>query len=120
MRGSMYQEMSVHELAEGLERRDVVLLDVRDAEQFAAGHIPGSLPVPLTDLPGRLRNPDDELWARLFGARHPMLIRVGIVGDAERSIDAIAIVGELGVECYVVTGGTRAWSAAGRPLNRRW
>ncbi|PVY95458.1 rhodanese-like domain-containing protein [Actinomycetospora cinnamomea] len=116
----MYQEMCVHELAQGLERRDVVLLDVRDAEHFAAGHIPGSLPVPLPDLPGRLRDPDDELWARLFGARRPLLIRVGIVGDAERTIDAAAILDELGVESYVVAGGTRAWSAAGRPLNRRW
>ncbi|HSK60883.1 MAG TPA: rhodanese-like domain-containing protein [Actinomycetospora sp.] len=53
--------MSVHELAQGLECRDVVLLDVRDAEHFAVGNIPGSLPVSLPDLPGRLRDPDDEL-----------------------------------------------------------
>ncbi|MDD7937949.1 rhodanese-like domain-containing protein [Actinomycetospora lutea] len=116
----MYQEMSVHELAQGLERRDVVLLDVRDAEQIAFGHIPGSLPIRLPDLPGRLRDSDDELWARLFGARRSVLVRVGILGDVERSIDAAAILGELGVESYVVTGGIRAWSAAGHPLNRSW
>ena len=116
----MYQEMSVHELAQGLERRDVVLLDVRDAEQFAVGHIPGSWPVPLADLPGRLRNPDDELWALLFGPRRPVLVRVGVLGDAECLADAAVILGELGVESYVVTGGVRAWSAAGHPLNRRW
>ncbi|GAA4880105.1 rhodanese-like domain-containing protein [Actinomycetospora straminea] len=116
----MYQEMSVHELAAGLERRDVVLLDVRDAEHFAVGHIPGSVPVSLPELPGRLRDPDDELWARLFGARRPVFNRVCIVGDAERSIDAVAILGEVGIESSVVAGGTRAWSAAGRPLNRHW
>ncbi|MDD7942884.1 rhodanese-like domain-containing protein [Actinomycetospora lutea] len=112
--------MSVHELAQGLERRDVALLDLRVAEQFAAGHIPGSLPVALQDLPGRLRDPDDELWALLFGARRPVLVRVGVLADAERITDASVILGELGVESYVVTGGVRAWSAAGLPLNRRW
>ena len=116
----MYQEMSVHELAQGLERRDVVLLDVRDAEQIAFGHIPGSLPIRLSELPGRLRDPDDELWARLFGPRRPVPLRVSVLGDAERTVDAVAILGELGVESYVVTGGTRAWAAAGHPLNRRW
>lgn len=116
----MYQEMSVHELAAGLERRDVVLLDVRDAEQFAIGHIPGSVHVVLPDLPARLRNPDDELWGRLFGEGRAVFSRVGVVGDAERSIDAVTILGEVGIECSVVAGGPRAWSAAGRPLNRRW
>jgi rhodanese-related sulfurtransferase len=115
----MYQEMSVRKLPAGLEHRDVVLLDMRDAEQFAVGHIPGFLHVWLPELPGRVRNPDDELWARLCGARRPVFSRVGIVGDAERSIDAAATLGEVGIESCVVAGGTRAWSAAGRPLNRR-
>ncbi|MDD7934968.1 hypothetical protein [Actinomycetospora straminea] len=42
------------------------------------------------------------------------------MGDAEHSVDAVAVLGEVGIESSVVAGGTRAWSAAGRPLNRRW
>jgi rhodanese-related sulfurtransferase len=34
---------------------DVTLLDVRPAEEFDAGHLPGARSVPLSDLPGRLR-----------------------------------------------------------------
>ena len=29
-------------------------VDVRDAEEYAAGHVPGALHIPLDDLPGRL------------------------------------------------------------------
>jgi rhodanese-related sulfurtransferase len=32
----------------------VVVLDVRPAEEYAAGHIPGAVSVPLAELPARL------------------------------------------------------------------
>lgn len=41
------------------------------------------------------------------------------MGDPGRSIDAVAILDEVGIESHVVAGGTQAWTAAGRPLNRR-
>lgn len=41
-------------LLERLHARDVVLLDVRPAREFEAGHLPGALSVPLEDLEARL------------------------------------------------------------------
>lgn len=37
-------------LADSTEKRPVVLVDLRNAEQFAKGHIPGALNIPYSDL----------------------------------------------------------------------
>lgn len=42
------------ELRAGIARGDVLLLDVRPAEEFAAGHLPGAISIPLEQLPMRL------------------------------------------------------------------
>jgi rhodanese-related sulfurtransferase len=42
------------ELIERLRRRDVVLVDVRPGEEFAAGHIEGARSIPLDELQERL------------------------------------------------------------------
>lgn len=52
------EPVSRDELVERAGRGDVVILDVRPREEFAAGHIPGALSVPLGELDaalGRLR-----------------------------------------------------------------
>ena len=42
------------ELMDRLTRRQVLVIDVRPSEEFAAGHIPGALSVPLSELKARL------------------------------------------------------------------
>ena len=52
--------MSRAELKRRLGRRDVVVLDVRPAVEYGAGHIAGALSVPIDELRRRLRElPDD-------------------------------------------------------------
>jgi rhodanese-related sulfurtransferase/DNA-binding transcriptional ArsR family regulator len=41
------------ELRRRLAAGDVTLIDVRPADEFAAGHIPGAVSIPVTDLPAR-------------------------------------------------------------------
>jgi rhodanese-related sulfurtransferase/DNA-binding transcriptional ArsR family regulator len=48
------EPVSREELVERASRGDVVILDVRPAEEFAAGHIPGALSVPLDRLEATL------------------------------------------------------------------
>ena len=48
------EPLTREELVERTGRGDVVLLDVRPAAEFAAGHIPGALSVPLDDLDAAL------------------------------------------------------------------
>jgi rhodanese-related sulfurtransferase/DNA-binding transcriptional ArsR family regulator len=42
------------ELLRRAQAGEVLVLDVRPAEEYAAGHIPGAVSVPLADLPARL------------------------------------------------------------------
>jgi rhodanese-related sulfurtransferase/predicted transcriptional regulator len=50
------QTITRAELKRRLRRRDVVLLDVRPAPEYDAGHIAGAISVPIDDLPRQLRD----------------------------------------------------------------
>src|SRR5687768_543003 len=52
--GPEVEAISREELLKRLRRHDVVLVDVRPAEEFDAGHIDGALSIPLDDLDERL------------------------------------------------------------------
>ena len=78
-------------------------LDVRESDEFAAGHVPGALNVPLSELPAR----SGELPA---GEVHT-LCRTG-----GRATKAAAWLDENGFDAVVVEGGSIAWVEAGRPL----
>jgi len=58
------------ELIERLRRGDVVLVDVRPAEEFAAGHIEGAHSIPIAELQDRLAElpADQEVVAYCRGA----------------------------------------------------
>lgn len=57
---SQLDVMSRAELKRRLSRRDVVVLDVRPAVEYEAGHIAGALSVPIDELRRRLRElPED-------------------------------------------------------------
>ena len=51
------EPVSREDLLQRLERGDVAVVDVRPAEEFAAGHLPGAASIPLAELAERL----DEL-----------------------------------------------------------
>lgn len=51
--------LSFQELAES--REGLLFLDVRPADEFAAGHLPGAMPIPIDELQGRLEDlPKDK------------------------------------------------------------
>jgi rhodanese-related sulfurtransferase len=52
--GDEVEAISRDELLKRLRRSDVVLVDVRPAEEFDAGHIEGALSIPLDELDERL------------------------------------------------------------------
>lgn len=89
---------------------EVALLDVRDTQAFAAGHIPVSRPLPLAVL------------EREAGRRLPRVSVRTVVcdldgkaaGEADRASRALARLGHGDVD--VLEGGVRAWQAAGLPL----
>jgi rhodanese-related sulfurtransferase len=85
---------------------EVTVLDVREQEEWDAGHVEGAQHVPLSQLPQRA----DEL--RSDG----QVLCVCKVGG--RSAQAVVFLRSLGVDAVNLHGGMLAWSAAGRPLVR--
>jgi rhodanese-related sulfurtransferase len=83
---------------------DAVILDVREDDEWAAGHVEGATHVPLGEVPQRLGElPDAD----------PLYI---ICRSGNRSGRAVAWLGQQGIESVNVAGGMRAWAAAGRPM----
>jgi rhodanese-related sulfurtransferase len=67
--GEDVERIGREELRERLERGEVVLIDVRPSEEFAAGHIEGARSIPLAELERRLAElpPDREIIAYCRG-----------------------------------------------------
>ncbi|WP_405375124.1 MULTISPECIES: rhodanese-like domain-containing protein [unclassified Microbacterium] len=80
------------------------LIDVREPDEFAAGHVPGARNIPLATVPDHL----EEL--RALDDLH-LICQVG-----GRSGRAVAFLEHHGVEATNVDGGTGAWIAEGRPV----
>lgn len=83
---------------------DATVLDVREPDEFAAGHISDALHIPLGALPARLPEvPDDR---RL----------IVVCRSGHRSARATAYLRQEGLDAVNLDGGMRAWVAAGRPM----
>ena len=82
------------ELAAHLERGDVVLVDVRPPEEYAAGHIEGAISVPLADLERRIDDlpGDREVIAycrgRFCAYAHEAVRQLTAAGRPARRLDA--------------------------------
>jgi glyoxylase-like metal-dependent hydrolase (beta-lactamase superfamily II)/rhodanese-related sulfurtransferase len=93
--------------AAALEARsaEAVLVDVREPDEYVAGHVPGAVNVPQADLASRL----DELPPE----RQILVICQG----GFRSLRAAQFLKQQGYDRVVnVEGGTAAWRAAGKPV----
>jgi len=83
---------------------DARILDVREPDEWDAGHIAGAMHIPLADLPGRVEElPDGET---LY-----VVCRVG-----GRSARAVAWLTHNGYDAVNLDGGMDAWVSAGRPM----
>jgi 3-mercaptopyruvate sulfurtransferase SseA len=56
------QRVSLADAKAAFDAKKAVFLDVRDNSSYTAGHIPGALSIPLTDLPTRKGELDPKMW----------------------------------------------------------
>ncbi|MFF7639826.1 rhodanese-like domain-containing protein [Streptomyces canus] len=81
-----------------------LVIDVREADEYAAGHVPGARLMALRTVPARCGElPTDR----------PVFV---ICASGNRSKTAADWMNSRGVDAYSVTGGTGAWARAGRPV----
>ncbi len=100
------EPVSRQELLERLEEGSVTLLDVRPPEEFAAGHIPGALNIPASELERHLEAlpKDREVVAYCRGAWCIL------------SFDAVALLRKKGLVARRLEDGYPEWEAEGHPV----
>lgn len=86
-----------------------ILIDVREPDEFQAGHIPGAVNIPRGMLEFRLSN-DDSLSARDLN----LVLYCKTSGRAALSALSLKEMGYLNVQS--ITGGFDAWVEAGKPV----
>src|SRR5690349_7367069 len=98
-------DLGLDEVKQGLEDGSIVLVDVREPHEFAAGHIPGSVSNPLSSFnPSAL--PVEE------GKRIVFSCASGV-----RSMRAIDFAQAAGLDLHEhYKGGFKEWSIAGEPV----
>lgn len=102
-----YREISPLELRAGLQDGSVLLVDVREPDEFASGHVQGAVNIPLSAF--ALRDIPDEPGRTIVlqcagGKRSAMAL--DRCRDAQSMIDTH------------LAGGINAWTSAGLPLVR--
>ncbi len=80
------------------------VLDVREPDEWSAGHIDGALHIPLAELPGRLAE---------LPAADPLVVTCRSGGRSSR---ATAYLQGMGIEAVNLDGGMHAWDDAGRSM----
>ena len=91
---------------QGLEQAlaaGALLLDVRESDEYADGHIPGAQLLPLSVLPVRVHE---------LPRNRPVYV---VCQAGGRSAQAAELLTTAGVDARSVTGGTAAWISSGRP-----
>lgn len=100
--------LDTQQARERLPRLTVV--DVRTPSEYASGHLPGALNVPLDRLERALpalKEPTESAAELLV-----------VCASGARSEKACALLAEHGIAAATLTGGTSAWAAAGQELHR--
>ncbi|WP_433248484.1 rhodanese-like domain-containing protein [Streptosporangium sp. CA-135522] len=92
-------EVQVQDVPEG-----AFLLDVRESDEWQAGHAPTAVHIPLGELQARVEEvPKDT----------PVYVVCRVGG---RSAHAAAWLGHIGRDAINVGGGMQSWEFAGRPM----
>jgi rhodanese-related sulfurtransferase len=86
------------------QRNGVLMVDVRDEQEFMAGHPRGARHIPVRELPHRLSE---------LSADQPVLL---ISDQNARAHAAAELLTASGLVASTVEGGIREWRAKGHPI----
>ena len=106
---SKLRTMTRDDLRARLRDGDVVVLDVRPAVEYAAGHIRGAVSIPITDLKSRLGDIPDGADVVAY-CRGPYCVYAD---------DAVRVLAKVGVVAARLEDGFPEWVEAGLPVVRK-
>lgn len=101
----MIKLLSPRQASERIARGDVEVIDVREPHEWLDGHLPGARLVPLAQIrndPKAFLTRDGVIFVCAAGVRSETAARLALKSGLK--------------DVYNLTGGTRAWSRAGLPV----
>ncbi len=105
--GAGEQELPREELERLAERGEVFLIDVRPAIEYAHGHLPGAVSLPVDELPERLEElPRDRRIAAYCRGAYCLF-----------ADEAVSLLRRHGFAAQRLEGGWPEWWAEGRPIS---
>jgi rhodanese-related sulfurtransferase len=99
--------IDINELETRIAQDAVRVLDVRDPWEFAMGHVPDAIHIPMQELPARLAELSHDT---------PYAVICASGGRSQGATDFLIARGFEGA--VSVWGGTSAWARSGRPIVR--
>ncbi|MEJ7793238.1 MAG: rhodanese-like domain-containing protein [Gaiellaceae bacterium] len=84
---------------------EAVIVDVRESDEWEAGHIPGALHIPLAELEAR--------WPELRASDSV----IAVCRSGNRSATATQALRSVGIDAANLSGGVKAWAGAELPLH---
>ncbi len=100
----MAQEVTIDELEQAIASGAAVI-DVREADEYASGHVPGAKHIALNTVPDRISEipKDEQVWI--------------ICQAGGRSMKAANYLEAQGFDVVSVAGGTGSWISAGKTVS---
>ncbi|MDM0031748.1 rhodanese-like domain-containing protein [Variovorax sp. J22P271] len=109
VRGANAGSLTAQGAVQLINRERAVVVDVREPEEFAAGHVTGAKNVPLNQL-------EQKLPGAVKNKSLPLLLVCATGARAQR---AVATAKKLGYEqAQAVAGGLKSWKDANLPLEK--
>ena len=97
---SSYQQISQEEAKEMMDTQDVIILDVREQDEYDSGHIPGAVLLPVGTI-------DEETAAEVIPEKDSTVLVYCRSGN--RSKTASSALAELGYTNIYEFGGINTW-----------
>jgi rhodanese-related sulfurtransferase len=107
-RGTM-DAVAGDELLRRVKKGEVTVIDVRPAEEYRAGHIPGAISIPVGELEARLRELPKKREVVAY-CRGPYCVM---------AVEAVELLRKRGFEAHRMEQGVADWDARGWRVERR-
>lgn len=109
LRGAGAGSLSPAQAVQLINREKAVVIDVCEAEEFAAGHVGGAKNVPLGQL-------EERLPSLVKNKSLPVVL---VCASGARANRAVAVAKKLGYEkAEALSGGLKAWRDASMPVEK--